>query len=250
MDFDAKKPTHLFALIAVLGSLLLFVGYPLISIFLSTDIPTLYPSSMTAFERITFEVFLLVFQLLFVFAGLILVPVLWYMLVNHLTLREMFNRLQLRRQGLSNALLWGFITIGIAFAITMVIGYTYLYFTKTDPTSVSNIPDLLQLFSVPSLYLLVILQPFCEEFFFRGFLLEKITKCSSPLVAVLGTSILFGISHLSYTYAYTALIATILGMLLALLVVKTKNLYAAIFAHTVINVASLSLFFFGKSFGM
>jgi membrane protease YdiL (CAAX protease family) len=132
----------------------------------------------------------------------------------------------------------------------MTIGLLYMYITKVDPSKFSNIPDLQQLFSISSLYLLVTLQPFCEEFFFRGFLFEKITKISGPTVAIISTSILFGISHLSYTYAYAAIIAVILGVLFATVVFKTKNLYSSIFAHTLINVTSLTLYFFGKSFGM
>jgi membrane protease YdiL (CAAX protease family) len=250
MDFDFKKPTHLLALVGLLGSLLLFVGYPLISLFSSTQMPVIYTQSMTPLQKITFEMALLFFQFLFVFAGLILVPWLWYKLVNQISLKEMFARLNLRRQGLQNAILWGFITIIIAFAITITIGLIYLFLTKTNPSELSNIPDLQAFFSIPSLYLLVILQPFCEEFFFRGFLLEKITKSSGPIVAVIITSVLFGISHLTYTYAYTAIIAVVLGVLFALVVLKTKNLYAAIFAHTIINITSLTLYFFGKSFGM
>jgi hypothetical protein len=57
------------------------------------------------------------------------------------------------------ALLWGFVTIIIAFAITMIIGLAYLSVTKIDPKSLSNIPDLQLLFSIPSLYVLVTLQP-------------------------------------------------------------------------------------------
>jgi membrane protease YdiL (CAAX protease family) len=196
------------------------------------------------------EISLLFTQFLFVFAGLIVVPLVWYKFVNKISLKEMFTRLQLKREGLSNAVLWGFITVIIAFAITMAIGLLYMYIMKIDPSKFSNIPDLQQLFSIPSLYLLVSLQPFCEEFFFRGFLLEKITKRSGPAIAIVITSILFGVSHLSYTYAYAAIIAVILGVLLAVVVVKTKNLYSAIFAHTLINIASLTLYFFGKSFGM
>jgi membrane protease YdiL (CAAX protease family) len=196
------------------------------------------------------EISLLFTQFLFVFAGLIVVPLVWYKFVNKISLKEMFTRLQLKREGLSNAVLWGFITVIIAFAITMAIGLLYMYIMKIDPSKFSNIPDLQQLFSIPSLYLLVSLQPFCEEFFFRGFLLEKITKRSGPAIAIVITSILFGVSHLNYTYAYAAIIAVILGVLLAVVVVKTKNLYSAIFAHTLINIASLTLYFFGKSFGM
>jgi len=250
MDLNLKKPLHLVALLGVIGSLTLFIGYPLLSIFSSTQIPPLYTPSMTPLQRLTMEISLLFTQFLFVFAGLIVVPLLWYKLVNQISLKEMFTRLQLKREGLSNAILWGFITVIIAFAITMSIGLLYMFFTKTDPSKLSNIPDLQQLFSITSLYLLVSVQPFCEEFFFRGFLLEKITKRRGPVIAILITSILFGISHLSYTYAYAALIAVILGVLFAVVVIKTKNLYSAIFAHTLINIASLTLYFFGKSFGM
>jgi membrane protease YdiL (CAAX protease family) len=250
MDLNLKKPMHLIALLGVIGSLALFIGYPLISIFSSTQIPPLYTPSMTLLQRLIMEISLLFTQFLFVFAGLIVVPLVWYKFVNKISLKEMFTRLQLKREGLSNAVLWGFITVIIAFAITMAIGLLYMYIMKIDPSKFSNIPDLQQLFSIPSLYLLVSLQPFCEEFFFRGFLLEKITKRSGPAIAIVITSILFGVSHLSYTYAYAAIIAVILGVLLAVVVVKTKNLYSAIFAHTLINIASLTLYFFGKSFGM
>jgi membrane protease YdiL (CAAX protease family) len=250
MDFNFKKPTHLIALLGLLGALLLFIGYPLISLLSASEIPVVYTQSMTPLQKITFEMALLFFQFLFVFVGLILVPWLWYKLVNQVSLKEMFARLNLKRAGLQNAILWGFVTIGIAFAVTMMIGLGYLYFTKTNPSDLSNIPDLQQYFSIPSLYLLVTLQPFCEEFFFRGFLLQKLTKVSGPLVAVVMTSVLFGISHLTYTYAYTAVIAAVLGVLFALVVLRTKNLYSAIFAHTIINITSLTLYFFGKSFGI
>jgi membrane protease YdiL (CAAX protease family) len=250
MDFDIKKPTHLFALIVLIGSFLLFIGYPLISLFLSSQTQVIYTQSMTSFQKLTLEISLLFFQLFFVFAGLILVPVLWYKLVNQISLKEMFTRLNLRREGFQIAILWGFITIIIAFALTMTIGLLYLFLTKTNPNTLSNIPDLQQLFSVPSLYLLVTIQPFCEEFFFRGFLLEKIKGISSPMIAVVLTSILFGISHLTYTYIYTAIIAVALGVLFALIILKTKNLYSTILAHTIINITSLTLYLFGKSFGM
>ena len=205
---------------------------------------------MTPIQRLTLEMSLLFVQLLVVFAGLILVPILWYIFVNRISFKEMFSRLQLQRERLDQAILWGIITIVVAFAITLTIGLLYFYLTKINPNDLSNIPDLQQLFAVPSLYLLVTVQPFCEEFFFRGFLLEKITKVFGTTVAIISTAVLFGISHLSYTYAYTAGIAFILGVIFALVVVRTKNLYSAIFAHTAINIMSLTLYFFGKSFGI
>jgi membrane protease YdiL (CAAX protease family) len=250
MDFTVKKPIHLVALIGLLGSLALFIGYPLYSLFSTTEIPSIYTSSMTPLQRMSIEISLLFTQFLFVFVGLIGVPLFWYKFVNNISLKEMFHRLQLKREGLPDALLWGFITVIIAFVITIGLGLLYMYITRIDPSKFSNIPDLQQLFSITSLYILVTVQPFCEEFFFRGFLFEKILKRGGPILAILTTSLLFGVSHLSYTYAYAAIIAVVLGILLSVVVYKTKNLYSSIFAHTLINVISLTLFFFGKSFWM
>lgn len=250
MDFDSHKPSHLVALLLLLGSLTLFIGFPLISLFSSMQIPSLYDESMTPFQRGSIEVSLLFMQLLFVFIGLIIVPLLWYTLVNKMSLQEVFVRVRLQRQGLDMAFLWGFVTVIVAFAMTLIIGLLIMYLTNVDPKSLSNIPDLQLLFSIPSLYLLVTIQPFCEEFFFRGFLFEKINNLGGTTFAVVSTSLLFGISHLSYTYAYAAIVAVLLGLLLALVVVKTKNLYSAIFAHTIINIISLSLFLFGMEFWM
>ncbi len=250
MDFNFRKPTHFIALLGLTGSLFLFIVFPLVSLFYSSQFSSITTPTMTSSQKAIFEIILLVFQLGFVFIAMIVVPLLWYALVNRIPLKEMFSRLNLRRQNIDTAILWGVIAIITAFAVTIAIGLLYTMITNTDTENLSNIPDLQQLFSIPSLYLLVLLQPFCEEFFFRGFLLEKITKVSNWKIAVIFTSVLFGISHLTYTYAYTAILAVILGLIFALVVVKTKNLYAAIFAHTIINVTSLTLYFFGKSFGL
>jgi len=250
MDFNVHKPTHLVALLGILGSIALFIVFPLISLFFPTEIPAIYSPTLSPLQKITLELVLLFVQFLFVFVGLIFVPLLWYKVVNQISLKEIFSRLQLKKEGLDLALLWGFIAVIVAFGITLAIGLVYMYLTKIDPTTLSNIPDLQQLFSVPSLYLLVAIQPFCEEFFFRGFLFEKLQKTAGIPLAVIVTSVLFGISHLSYTYAYAAVIAVFLGVLFSLVVIKTKNLYSAIFAHTLINIVSLTLFFTGKSFGM
>jgi uncharacterized protein len=250
MDFNIRKPSHLLALLGVAGSLFLFVIYPLLSIFTPTQITSVYTQNMTPFQKEILEIFLLFFQFLFVFLGMLFVPILWYRLVNHLTFKEMFARLNLRLQNIDRAIFWGFVAVITAFAFTITIGLLYAFSTGINTEKLSNIPDLQQLFSITSLYLLVTIQPFFEEFFFRGFLLEKFTAISNAPTAIFTTAVLFGVSHLSYTYAYTAFIAVFLGIIFGLVVVKTKNLYSAIFAHTVINVTSLTLYLFGTSFGL
>jgi uncharacterized protein len=248
MDFNFKKPSHLVVVAGLFIALFLFVGYPLLSIFLPSQIS---PSSLhlTPAQKTIMEIILLVFQFIIVFGGMIIVPVLWYLVINRVSVKEMLKRIYLRFERFQIVLPWSVVAIIAAFTVTIVIGLGFTLFTNTNPDKFSNIPDLLNLFSVPSLYILVTIQPFCEEFFFRGFLLNKISDMWGTKIAVVSTSILFGVSHLTYTYSYTAIMAVFLGLIFALVVVKTKNLYTSIIAHTVINVASLTLYFFGKSYG-
>jgi len=249
MDFNFRKPLHLFALLCLLVSLGLFVALPVYSLFLPAQDYASMISTLQPFQKTVFEMFIVASQLILVFLGMILVPLLWYKLVNNVSLKEMFSRMKLRRAGLQTAFLWGVGAIIVTFAVFLVMGFIYTSVTGVNSEDVGNIPDLVKLFSVPSLYLIVIVQPFCEEFFFRGFLLDKITGIGGTPLAILSTALLFGISHLTYTYAYTAVAAVMLGLIFAVVVVKTKNLYSTIFAHTVINIASLTLYFLGKAVG-
>ncbi len=196
------------------------------------------------------EISLLFIQLLFVFAGIILVPLLWYTLVNRISLKEMFTEVQLRREGSSHALLWGFITVIFAFAFTLAIGLLYMYFTKMDPSKLSNIPDLNNSFLHLLVYSCGSPTHSAKRFSSEGSFSIRSPRSSDPKIAMVTTSVLFGLSHLSYGMAYTAVMAGALGVIFAVVVMKTKNLYPSIFAHIAINVISITVYFFGKSLGL
>lgn len=75
-----------------------------------------------------------------------------------------------------------------------------------------------------------------EEFVFRGFLLQKLKQItSSSLVAILGSSILFGLFHLASGNIIQVFTTTILGIILALCKERIKNctLLSVIIAHGV-----------------
>ena len=91
-------------------------------------------------------------------------------------------------------------------------------------------------------------QPIGEEIFFRGFLLDKINAMAGRETAIVLTSILFGMAHLTYGNIYPAILTGILGLILAYMVLKTKNLVTAIVAHIFFNVASVTLYIIGQSF--
>lgn len=251
MDFNFRKPTHLLALLALLIAFFLLIGLSVLSYFgISPSTTSSQISTMPASVQIYVEIFALIVQLLIVVVGIFLgVPFLWYLLVNRFNVRQMLERIQLKKENLDRALMWGVFAVFFTFIVTIVINLLVIRFSGANPQDLSNIPTLLEVFSPATLFVLVAVQPIGEEIFFRGFLLDKIKAISGPKTAILATAVLFGLSHLSYGQAYTTFIAAILGVIFAVVVIKTKNLYSSIFAHIAINVISLSLFFIDKSLG-
>jgi len=248
MDFDIRKPRHVLALIFLAVSVFLLIVYAAISYFQP------FPSSSgignyTGIMKILIEIYVLAFSLLFVIILMVIVPIIWYILVNNLRLPEIFQRLRLHREGLGSALTWGVVTVIAALVLSVAMDLLLLQF-GFDTSKLSNIPQLEQLFSLPTLLVLVTVQPIAEEIFFRGFLLEKISGMTRPWIGVVVSAVLFGIAHLSYGMLYTAAMATVLGLLFGIVVMRTKNLYSSITAHILVNVTSITLFFLGKSLGV
>ena len=85
----------------------------------------------------------------------------------------------------------------------------------------------------------VVLAPIVEELFFRGLCLRAIEKRFGTTAAVFGSTFLFTLPHfanpsLAGTAVLFSLIGTV-GLLLALLVVKTGRLGPAVIAHALFN---------------
>ena len=145
------------------------------------------------------------------------------------------------------AIFWGVVSVIVMFVILFVIGIILTFYGFNLDES-SNITDLEQFFSLPSIFLIVAFQPIGEEIFFRGFLLDKINAMAGQETAIVLTSILFGMAHLTYGNIYPAIMTGILGLILAYMVLKTKNLLTSIVAHILFNVASVTLYIIGQSF--
>jgi membrane protease YdiL (CAAX protease family) len=249
MDFAAKKPTHIFALAILVVAFAVIILLPIYSFFnASLSIESTQMEETSELFRLLVEIIALLLQTLLVAIGLfIIVPLLWYFLVNKLNFKEALSRIKLRKEGMDMAVLWGVVSMIAMFAILFVIGIILtLYGVNIDESS--NITDLEQIFSLPSIFFIVAFQPIGEEIFFRGFLLEKINSMVGRETAIVLTSILFGIAHLTYGNIYPAIMTGILGLILAYMVVKTKNLTTAIVAHIFFNVTSVTLYIIGQSF--
>jgi len=249
MDFNIKKPTHIFALAILVVAFAVIILLPIYSFFnASLSIESTQIEEASELVRLLVEIIALVLQILLVAIGIfIIVPLIWYFLVNKLSFKEILFRIKLRKEGMDIAVLWGVVSMIAMFAILFVIGIILtLYGVNIDESS--NITDLEQIFSLPSIFVIVAFQPIGEEIFFRGFLLEKINSMAGRETAIVVTSVLFGIAHLTYGNIYPAIMTGILGLILAYMVVKTKNLTTAIVAHIFFNVTSVTLYIIGQSF--
>jgi len=247
MDFDYKKPMHILALLLIIGSIFVILVLPVLSFF------NFFPSTQSVeYQQLAedlnlmLQISVLFFQLIFAFVFFMLIPALWYIFVNSCSIRKVFQKLRLTIENIDIAFLYGLLAaIGI-YAISFVF-VIVLQSTGYEVEDLSNIPDLTRMFSPPILIFLVAIMPVAEEVFFRGFLLEKIESFAGSSVAIIVTSFLFGIAHASYGKIFPIILPILMGILLAYIVIKTRNLYASIIAHVIYNVVAMVLYYLGMS---
>ncbi|NND33799.1 MAG: CPBP family intramembrane metalloprotease [Saprospiraceae bacterium] len=86
--------------------------------------------------------------------------------------------------------------------------------------------------NILTLILAVIIGPVMEEFVFRGLLMQRLSVKFNPNLGILLSSFLFGILHFE-----SWLSATIFGIVMCLIFIKSKNLWLPIVMHIINNSA-------------
>jgi len=78
--------------------------------------------------------------------------------------------------------------------------------------------------------------PVAEELLFRGIVLKRASMLAGERMGILFSALLFGVIHVNLVqFIY----ATILGILLAIIVVKTKRVSLAVFGHASANLIAI-----------
>lgn len=93
------------------------------------------------------------------------------------------------------------------------------------------------LFAVPFLSAL------SEEMFFRGLLQMRMAKYGQPF-AILVSSLLFGIAHISYGNLLQVAVPFMFGIVLGYLMMKNENIVAPFSAHFAFNFIQFAVVFF------
>jgi membrane protease YdiL (CAAX protease family) len=238
MDFNFKNPLHILALIILSLSFFMIFVLPIMTFFVLQNMPN-YLEEVNISEIVAIQ------SQIIIIAVFIIVPILWYVLVNKIGIKEIFSRMKLVKENLGIAVLWGFIAAIIIFTIIFAITLALIAIGH-EPNELSNIPDIQRLFSPITIFFIVGIQPIGEEIYFRGFLFEKMEKYGGNWFSIAITATLFGIAHFSYGKIFPALMPIVMGIVLGYMVYKTKNLYSAIVAHVTFNLTSLSLSYIGQ----
>ncbi len=104
--------------------------------------------------------------------------------------------------------------------------YTADFSTKTDPFA-----------TIVICTYTIIIAPFAEELFFRGFILNNVSKISRTFAMFL-SSFLFGIYHMNIPQFVSA---TLFGLLLSYVTLKADSIIPAIIIHAINNCVSMVL---------
>lgn len=89
-----------------------------------------------------------------------------------------------------------------------------------------------------SIITIAIIVPITEELFFRGLIYGRLRQAMRPIVAILISSIVFGIFHGNVVQGVYAFL---IGCTLALVYEKTDSLILSIFGHGLINAIGMGL---------
>lgn len=243
MDFNFRKPIHILALLMLLASFFVILIMPILLFF---DIISVQdPDILQAFKYLN-QIFLLLFQLILALILFILIPIFWYLLVNNATLKQSLYKIRIRLENIDIAFLYGILATIAMYALSFIL-VAILEFSGANIQDISNIQDIEQYFSPIPMFFLIAIMPIAEEIFFRGFLLDKINDYAGKNIAIFSTAILFGIAHMEYAKIYPVVITFLMGIVLAYIVLKTKNLLSAIIAHVTYNIVVYVMYILASS---
>ncbi len=126
-----------------------------------------------------------------------------------------------------------------AFVIVLFVQNLMLEFMPSLQSLIEAIEDTVSFESlIMQIIIISILPAICEEMLFRGFLLKSFNVQKSPVIAILATSLLFGVFHMNVLQFITGLC---LGSVLGFITYKSKSIYPAMILHFLNNFAAVMI---------
>ena len=135
----------------------------------------------------------------------------------------------------------GFLVYIFLSGILVLLATQFLTFIDLDQAQDTGFNALSQGYEyILAFLMLVIIAPLAEEILFRGYLLGKLRKHVSTWLAILITSLLFGLVHFAWNVGIDVFA---LSIVLCLLRIYTKRLWPAVFLHMLKNGLAFYILF-------
>ncbi|MCH4071836.1 CPBP family intramembrane glutamic endopeptidase [Pseudoramibacter sp.] len=131
---------------------------------------------------------------------------------------------------------WGAWLVGMFYGGTLATG-ARLVLPASNPQAVAQM--------AVSAFDTALIAPFVEELVFRGVILPRIAKHHGVRKAILISSVLFGVLHMmngrmdALSAVQTGVAITLIGMLLSLICLKEKSIWASFTVHAMNNLIEL-----------
>lgn len=131
---------------------------------------------------------------------------------------------------------WNYLLFGIGYGTVIygIIKLGYLILPFIDGNATKEISKFLSYYAPQNIWhylLLVFIVVIGEEMFWRGFIQQKLKEYTSPMLAVIVTSLLFSLSLAISGFTPGAMAALVVGLILGALYEWKKSLPIIIIAH-------------------
>lgn len=128
---------------------------------------------------------------------------------------------------LSYSLCFGFVTYNIQFENAKLISQSSTYYSQIAP----------HLGLVMMVVALLLSAPIIEEYICRGIIFAELSQHFSPNITVILSAVIFGVMHLIAGGIILAIGATLMGLILGFIYLRTKSLTIAVIAHMFANLS-------------
>jgi uncharacterized protein len=149
--------------------------------------------------------------------------------------RKALHALGFRHFRFGNALFWVVVLMIVIFAINTLYSYliTVLHLNvQTNDQLILQQSKVAPLSTYATLFAAVIIAPFCEEVFFRGFVFPGLRRGMSVGWAIIISSLLFGVAHAD-PGSFPVLF--VIGLALAFLRWRTQSIWPCMMLHMLNN---------------
>ncbi|QDP41136.1 type II CAAX endopeptidase family protein [Radiobacillus deserti] len=170
---------------------------------------------------------------LLIILTLYITPIIWFSLLlrrHGIPLRRLFRKpIPIKiRTGIASVIMT--MLFGLGMLLFVIVALTHILGQTTQETSSTSNETISLWVIIFKLLSLVFIAPICEEIVFRGYLFGRVAYKYGTSKGILISSFIFGALHLDNLFG-----ATMFGIILCIMYVKTKSLVIPILLHISFN---------------